>query len=353
MKRIYFSFASIVLFFAASLALTSCGDAEGQQSESAVKNDNSKSARIQIAKANSESYTNYIRVVGTLKPLEKASLSYQLGGNIKKVVKDKGSYVKKDDVLVIIDNDVIKANLDAAKAQYDLAQINFEKQEKIFKDKVNSEFQYLQAKYTRDQAKAGYELAKAQYDDTFIKAPFSGVVDSKYFEEGELALPGMPIVDLINTASIKITAGVPETNVGKVKVGDKVDVIVKSVSDEKISGRVIFVGASVTQNNRTFPVEVLIPNSGNKLKPELVAELYINGKTYENIISIPDEIALRGEDGYSVFIEKNGIVENRPIKILDRFADKIVVGDGLKAGENLVVVGYQNLVHGQKVIVVN
>jgi membrane fusion protein (multidrug efflux system) len=266
---------------------------------------------------------------------------------------DKGGYAQKGDTIAILDNDVLKANAAAAKAKYELAQVTYEKQAQIFKDNVNSEIQVLEAKLNRDAAKANYELVKAQLDDTYLVAGFSGVVDSKYFEVGELAGPGMPIVNLINISKIKIEAGLPEKHVGKVKIGAPVKIYVKSISKEPIDGIVSYVGNSVSVNNRTLPIEILINNRNNSLKPELVAELYIQNKKYEKVILVPEEVVSRVDYGYEVFVESEGKAVSREIQIINRFEDKVAVSSGLTEGENLIVVGYQNLINGQLVKVVN
>lgn len=350
-----FNHKNIIKIIAAlftTVILVSCGESDGSEVKKSEE-DESRMVRVETETLNSSKYTDFIKIIGQLKPIEKASLSHPTGGIIKSFNKDKGDYVNKGDTIAIIDNDVLIANLSAAKAQYDLAEIRYEKQEAIFKDNVNSEIQVLEAKANRDAAKANYDLIKAQLEDSYITATFPGIVDAKYFEVGELAGPGMPIVNLININRIKVDAGLPERYVGQVAIGAPVKILVKSLTDEMLNGRVTFIGNSVTTNNRTFPIEIMINSTKQKLKPELVAELFIENEDYDDVITIPQEVATRVDDGYEVFIVEDGKAVSRSIKILNRFDDKIAVKSGLKKGEQLVIVGYQNLVHGQKVKIVN
>lgn len=329
--------------------LQACSESEGKTEE----HKQVRAVSVETMKVSGSEFTDYIPVIGTVKAEQSTNLSSSEGGKIEQIVKDKGSRVNKGDTIVIIENDVLKATLDAAKAQYDLDEITSQKQEQIYKENVNSEYEYLQAKFRRDQSKANYELIKARYDKTFIKAPFNGIVDRRYFEIGEFAAPGLPIVDVINNSQYKVEAGVPERYVGKVKIGDKCKVYLKSISDETLSGTVSYVGASVQTDNRTFPIEIDIKTSSQFLKPEIVAEVYIQNGVYKNIITIPDEVVSRVDDGYIVYVEENGEAVGKPIEILSRFGDQIALQNGLTAGDNLIVVGYQNLVEGQKVNVVN
>ncbi|MBU0558498.1 MAG: efflux RND transporter periplasmic adaptor subunit [Bacteroidetes bacterium] len=344
-------FAFTIALLASMIIANGCGDSKGSETET-VK-DQKRAASVEIVNLKGREYTDFISVVGTIKPAHRSNLSALETGNISAILKDKGSYVKKGDTIAVIENNLLKASMDAAKAQYELAEITFDKQSRIFKENINSEFQFLQSKYQRNQAKANYEMAKARYDYTFITAPFNGVVDNRFFEKGELAGLGFPIIDLVDISSYKIEAGVPERYVGKIQVGNEAKVYLKNVKADPVKGRVSFVSNSVTIDNRTFIVEITLLSVNSKIKPELVAEVKIVDNKYAHALIIPDEVVTRVDDGYQVFIEKNGIAEGRKIQILNRSNNEIAVESGLSEGENLIVVGYQNLVHGQAVKVVN
>lgn len=343
-----------VLFFLSAilLFLSSCSKSDGKEDNS--KKDNKKiiATNVEVVELKGEKYTDYITSIGVIKPVYKANLSYQEGGIIYKYLRNQGSWVNKGDTILIIDNDVLKASLDAAKAQYELAQVTFEKQEAVYKENVNSEYQYLQAKYTRDQALANYNLIKARYEKTFIKAPFSGVFDQKLVDVGEMVVPGAPIVSVINTGTLKVQAGIPERYIGKVKVGSVVKIYIKDLFDEPIESKVSYVSSTLSTSNRTFNVEINISNNSKLLKPEQSVEVFIEIGKYNNIISVPEEVVLRVDNGYVVFIANEGKAEMREIEILNRYDSKVAVKSGLKEGEKLIVVGYQNLINGENINIV-
>lgn len=344
-------FIYALLLVSVSLFISACSNDE--QNELKETTNDKKAVSVEIEVLGADNYTEFIQVIGTVKPFQKANLSSMEGGNIKEILKDKGSKVKKGDLLVIIDNDIIKANLDAAQARYDFARVTFEKQEQVFKQNVNSEIQLLQAKSDRDQSKANFELMKARYDDTFIKAPFSGVVDFKFIEEGEFAAPGLPILSLINISKVKIEAGVPERHVTDIKINQNVEIDISETNLEKFAGKITYLGASIVANNRTFPIEVTIDNYTGLIKPEMNAILSIEKETFNNIITIPDDVVSRTDLGYTVYIVENEKAKRKSIEIINRFENKIAVKSGLEQGQQLIVVGYQNLVEGQNVNIVN
>lgn len=341
---------SIVIVISIFSLLSCAGNEADAKNENKVKGKHIVSVEVQ--KLFGSDFTDYIKVIGTIQPFKKANLGYLTGGKIEKFVKDKGDIVNAGDTLVIIDNDILKANVAAAKAKYDLAVITYQKQNMVFKENVNSEYQLLQAKSLRDQAKANYDLMKARLDDTYITAPFNGIIDTKFYENGEMALPGSPIITLINTSKMKVSAGVPERYAGKVRIGQNVLISVNEVSLKNLSAKITYVGASVNINNRTFPVEVVFNRTKKSLKPEMIAELDIDNGNYKNLITIPDDVISRTDFGYTVYVVENNVVRAKKIEILSRAGSKIAVKSGLNQGDELITVGYQNLLEGQIIKVV-
>lgn len=335
-----------------SMMIVGCSDSEANNTKETEKDANDKFTLVEVKELIAEHYVDFISLVGTVKPLQIANLASIEGGKIKQFAKTKGNYVSEGETIVVMDNDVLKANMDVAKAQYDLAEMNFEKQEKIYKENVSSEMAYLQSKYQRDAAKANYELMKVRYNQTFIKAPFSGYVDAKVFEEGEVVAPGAPIVTLINSGTVKVAAGLPENYVSEIKQGNECTVTFKDLNDLQVKSRISFMAKSITTNNRTLPIEMMISNPSNQIKPELNAEVQIQRGKYDKMIIVPENVVSKTDFGYIAFVANGDKAELRRIKILNRRANQIAVSEGLKEGDKLIVVGYQSLVDGENIKVV-
>ncbi len=346
-KLIFIIFYSFIF----SIIIISCGQSEGSD-ETGENSRQLQKVNVEVETLKNQKFTDFISVVGTVKPIQSAKLSISEGGIVDKYFRDKGDYVAQGDTILELENDVLKANLDAAKARYDLAQNSFERQEEVYKDNVNSEFQFVESKSNRDQAKADYELIKARYDKTYLKAPFAGLIDAKYVEEGEMAVPGSPIVNLINNNIVKIEAGIPEQYTGQVEIGDKVRLEFATIEKDSIFAKVTYVGTSISMSNRTFPIEVTLVNK-QKLKPEMVAELYIENGDYSDVVIIPEEVTSRTDEGFIVYVAEEGKARQRNIEILSRFGNKVAVGKGLNSGDKLIVLGQQNLVEGENIEVVN
>ena len=344
--KIVFS-VSLILVLLSNGCDSSSGEDKKEDSKSSEP-----SVYVKTTKLQPQSFTDNIEVLGVAKALYDANLSSDEGGKIKEFVKDKGSFVNKGDVIVVMDNDVLKANLDAAYAQYERAESTYVRQEQVYKEKVTSELTYLNSKFERDAAKANYELIKARYDRTFIKAPFSGIVNMKYAEIGETVLPGAPIVSLVSMSKIKIEAGVPENYVNDIKIGNNVEVVFKDLNDSKYNSKVSYVGQTIITDNRTFPVEVMLYNSDRKIKPELSAQLFIQREHYDNVFVVPAETVTETDLGPALFVEKDGVAQMRIVDIISRSENEVAIKSGINNGENLIVVGFQNLIDGEKVMVI-
>jgi len=334
------------------IAIASCADSPGSDKENSAK-DEDPSVYVKTKPLKLVSFVDNIYVLGTAKAFHHANLSSDEGGKIKEFVKDKGSYVNQGDVIVVIDNEVLKANLDAAFAQYQRAESTYVRQAIVYKQQVTSELTYLNSKFERDAAKANYELIKARYERTFIKAAFPGIVDQKFAEIGETVMPGSPIVSLVSMYKIKVVAGVPENYINMVKMGSNVNVVFKDLDNAEYFSKISYIGHTISTNNRTFPIEIILDNRDGKVKPELNAQIFIEKTNYENVFVIPEETLTETDMGPAVFIAKNGIAEMRIVEVISRSKNEIAVKGGLEEGENLIIVGFQNLINGEKITVVN
>jgi RND family efflux transporter MFP subunit len=339
----------VTIFF---ITIAGCADSTGSDKDNSEKNDE-PSVYVKTEPLQLVSFVDNIHVLGVAKAMYHSNISSDEGGRIKEFIQDKGSYVRKGDVILVIDNDVLKATLDAAFAQYQRAESTYVRQEIVYNQQVTSELTYLNSKFERDAAKANYKLMKARYDRTFIKAPYSGIVDQKFAEIGETVMPGFPIVSLVSMNKIKVVAGVPENYVNKVNKGSKVKIVFKDLNSAQYKSKVSYVGNTISTDNRTFPIEIILDNKDRKIKPELSAKIFIEEASYENVFVIPEETVTETDLGSVVFIEKDGVAVMRVIEILSRSKNEIAVKEGLSEGENLVVVGFQNLVNGKKVTVIN
>ena len=293
-----------------------------------------------------------ISVAGTVKALEDAMLSPEEGGVVKEWGAKKGQVVSKGDVVVYLKDDVIKASYDAAAAQYNIAELNVEKQKKVYDEQGISELQYKNMIYGRDAAKANMDLMKARLDRTQIRAPFDGIIDNIMPNPGEFAPPGVPLARVVNTSVVKIQAEIPELYSGTVQVGMPARIAFDALPADTLRGRITSVGATVSSANRTLMIEIIVSNPYRKLKPEMVAKVRLAHERKPNAILVSENILqLVDRDRTIVYVENGGRAEERIVKTGARQGNAVEIVSGLRAGDRLITVGFQKLVNGSPVII--
>jgi membrane fusion protein (multidrug efflux system) len=341
------SYLAAALMVISITVLSSCKKSETANTEQKIQPVN-----VTVLQIKPSVMIDGIQSSGTVKAFEDVMMSPEEGGIVKEWSKKKGERVRKGDLIVTLKDEVIKASYEAADAQYKMAQLNVEKQQSVYDQQGISELQFKNLMYGRDAAKANADLMKARWERTQLRSPINGVVDMTMPNAGEMAPPGVPIARVVNTSTIKIQTEVTELYSGTIKVGTPVSVTFDAVPGEELKGKVSYVGSTVSAANRTMLVEILLPNPKGKLKPEMIAKVNLVREKKNNAILVSENIIqLVDRDRHNVYVEKNGIAEERRVKIGGRQGNLVEVIDGLKIGEQLIVSGYQKLVNGSPVVI--
>jgi membrane fusion protein (multidrug efflux system) len=329
------------------LVLPSCGKPGADNN-----GDKAQAVSIKIEVLKPARLVDDIQVAGTVKASEDVNLTPEEGGVVKEWKAKKGQFVKKGDLICVLKDEVIKAGCDAAEAQYKMAELNLEKQQKVFDQQGISELQLKNLAYSRDAAKANADLMKARWERTQLRSPFDGIVDNTIPNEGDFAPPGMPIARIVNTSVIKIQADVPEMYSGSVSAGISAIITFDALPGDTLRGRVTFVGSTVSAANRALQVEIVLPNRFQKIKSEMVAKVRLLRETKANAILVSENVVqLVDRDRSIVYVENAGKAEERRVRLGGRQGNMVEVLEGLNAGDHLIVTGFEKVINGSPVIV--
>ena len=206
----------------------------------------------------------------------------------------------------------------------------------------------------RSAAQAGLRSARTQLRKTRVTAPFSGVVEERLQEPGELASPGAPVVRLVAGGAVKVTAGVPERYAGEIERGTQVTIRPTAYDAEARGGRVAFVGSAIDLASRTFPIEVALDNSDGALKPAMVVRLGVTRDVLADVISVPQDAVVRDERGTSVFVVSTDsvgafVAARRVVELGPQSGPNVVIRSGLRDGEQVITSGQGGLSEGDRV----
>lgn len=355
------------------LLITGCGSDEAAQEAGTVDETSAstrRQVRVETLSLEPTSFEDVIEITGAVQANNDATVSAQGSGTLVYHVA-RGTYVGRNGLIARIDSTLMhaafmqaKAQVEVAQAQYNLAHDSFERQEPLYQDSIISaiEFETIRAQMNQatgqlNQAKAAMAQVQEQLDNTSIRAPFSGTVETLFVEMGEQVTPGMQIARIVNTNLVKVSAGVPERYANDIKTGSKVTLGFDTYDNARRVGTVKFVGKAINPNNRTFPVEIHLENKDQVLKPEMVARLFLTRETFDDVIVIPQDAVPLDEEGSKVFVVVDQgslrVAEKREVTLGPSYGGLVVVEEGLNAGDEIVVLGQYNLTEGDAVEVVN
>jgi membrane fusion protein, multidrug efflux system len=312
-------------------------------------------ARIKLVEATPvqpQIFKHYIPVQGTIESDNNVMVSPKMGGVVTAVYVNEGDRVSKGQVLAVIDDAVMRQSVEELKTGLELATTVYEKQENLWKQKIGSEIQYLQAKNNKESLERKLQTLNSQLAMNRITSPLNGTVDEVNVKAGEAASPGIGVVRVVNLAEVKVKARVADSYITAVKKGDEVKITLPDIKEE-IQGKISFVGQVVNPQSRTFDIEVTLNNRDNKLKPNMLAVININDKTAQDAIVIEENFVQQTENGDVVFVAGSQKAEARKVKTGLAYNGKVEILEGLKQGDSIITNGYQDLVDGQAIKVSN
>jgi RND family efflux transporter MFP subunit len=309
-----------------------------------------KSKKIGIDTLKLQDFYHFIEVQGTIDAMENVLAIQQIPGIVTGINVKEGDRVSRGQVLYHTDASTYQKQMDVVQTQLDLAKVAFDKQKKLWEQNIGSELQYLQAKAGKETLEKQYSNLNAALELTKCKSPIDGIVDEVRVKLGDMAAPSqmMPGVRVVNASKMVVKAKLADSQIGRVKVGDKVMVSFPDIN-QKIEALVTYVGQTVDKQTRTFNVEVRINNPSNEYKANMIAKLLINDDLQKSKIIIQENVIQKSIDGHYVLVAENGRALKRDVETGNSYDGKIIVTQGLKTGDKLITFGYTEVVDGQKI----
>ena len=334
-----------VLLFASIAIFSSC------QSEKKQEEVKTLIVPVKTQKIVPETFHHFVNLTAKVIPVNYAFISPESPGQIKKISVEEGQTVQKGDLLVQLNSSVMEGKLKSTQSQLELAKITYEKQKDLWENKkIGSEIQYLKLKTQYESLQEQVESLKSQIAMSQIRAPFSGIIDKINAKEGELASPGMKIIELVNLKSLKIIGDLSEKYLPSVHKGDSVDITFDTYPNLSYKAKIYRTGNMINSANRTFIIEVRINNKDNLLKPNMVSNITINDYTKDSAFIVPSIIIKKDFDKQFLFVvaqkDSQKVAQKRYVETARSYKDKTLVTKGLKANEQIIVEGYNTVTNG-------
>lgn len=321
------------------------------------KNDSSKNQTLVTTLILKDTlFNHFIEVQGNVETKQNVVIYPEYQGTLNKVYVKEGQRVIKGQALGNIDDGGLTSQLAQLESQALFAKTTFERQERLWDQKIGSEIQYLQAKTQYESSENMVKQMRSQLAKTVVRAPFSGIIDQVITDQGTVVAPGQPIFRIVNLSDMFVTSEIPESYLATVTPGKKVEVLFP-VLGKTISSKVRQTGNYINPANRSFTVEVDVPNKDGLVKPNLTARLSINDYTAENAILIPLSVINENSEGdqyvYTAFAKADAsnttIAKRQIIKTGRTQGDYIEILEGLKSGDHVIVEGARSVKDNQEI----
>lgn len=307
--------------------------------------------------AEAKPFDHFVELQGDVTTKQNVLIYPEMAGTLIKVNVIAGQNVSKGQLLATIDDGGMKSQLAQMETQIALAKTTFERQTRLWQQKIGTEIQYLQAKSSYEAQQSAIDQMKGQLDKFQIRAPFAGIIDEVIKDQGTVVAPGpgSEVFRILNLSDMYVQVDVPETYIGSVSPGKIVKVFFP-VLNEEIASKVRETGNYINPNNRSFTAEIPVPNKNGLIKPNLTAKVSINDYSSSSAILIPQSVISENAEGEQyVYVvteidsENVGKVSRVIIKTGKTQGDFVEILSGISNGDNIVLEGARAVKDGQQV----
>lgn len=347
MKRITISTVLLAILIA-----TGC---QSEKKETLVPAETVKTDRVlvEVKTMQPEYFAHHVMVNGAVEAVLEAFVSPETNGQVKKIHVEEGQRVTKGQLLVSLNTEAVRSGIAEVRSGLDLARTVYERRKDLWEKKIGSEIQFLEARTNKESLENRLKSLEAQLAMSEIKAPISGIVEKIDRKEGELAMPGMELLYIVNLQRMRVNAELAESYLGRVKAGDPVEISFSSYPDKKIEARIQRISNAVNPKNRTVTIEVELENDDESVKPNMMASLTINDFVDEQALVVPAIVIKNDMQGRFVYVVEgsgdSAVARKIYIDVAMTENGQTRITKGLEVGQQVIVVGYNQISNGMAI----
>jgi len=345
----------IVLTVLIVFSVAACQKEKKMERETAVN--------VRVAAVQEKNVRPFIEATGTLKADEEVIISSEVDGIVKHIRVEEGSAVSEGTLLIevnqtdyLLDKQRSEAAVKQAEANLANVRSEFQRKESLYKEELVTRQQFddistrvilAEAEWAR--AKSILETSSERLSRTKIYSPLRAMVKEKRVSVGDYVRNGSPLFQLIKVDPLKLIFPISEKEIARIKTGQEVDFTVDSFPDQTFKGRVSLLYPHVDERTRTLQVEATVPNTGRLLKPGLFVKATVYTGASHDVVVAPLTSLLYDNSTISLFVVEGNVAHARTVKTGNKYGEDIEITEGLKAQEQIVVIGQNNLSEGVKV----
>lgn len=289
-----------------------------------------------------------------IEPNRVVTVAAEVSGRIERIGPEKGNVVSVGDLLIELNSDLLRPQLEMAKTQVEFNEIEFERMANLVKENATARRDLDNARTQRDISKAQLDEIEARLNRTRISAPLSGVLNNLLVEEGEYVDPGNAVAEIVETDPVKAVVEIPESDVGFFTVGDQAEVRTDIKGEENVQvGTLTFISELADPQTRSTRVEISLANKQRLLRSGQIVRVRLTRRILKDAIFIPLLAVIPMEDGKAVYVVNSTEAQRREVELGIIMRDRVQVKKGLKPGDRLIIAGHRFVAPGQTVNVVS
>lgn len=297
-----------------------------------------------------ETFTSDFEVNGTFEPSQEVMVISDVNGRITSLKVDEGSVVKRGQLMLTVDNQLLQNQLKSLQLNLDKSKRDLARMQNLLADGGVTQTQFEEAKLGAEGLEIQISSLQKQIADTYMKSPITGVVSDLMIENGSFLAPGTPVANLVNTNPIRLKVFLTEEQVVAVKSGQRVKITADVLAGKEFTGTVNFVDVKA-DNAKRFPVEIQIPNN-NAIKAGMNGEALFNVGKPMSVVAVPREAFVGSVQDGKIFVLEGNKAKFRKVTPGNTYGNKVAIRGGLTAGETVITSGQINLQDNSEVSVI-
>ncbi len=315
---------------------------------------------IDAKMATIKNFEHYIELQGNIDTDGNVMAIPEAMGKVMRIYKNEGDKVRKGQVIMLLDNSLIRNQIAEVQTQYSLAKTAYDRQKRLWDQKIGSEMAYLQAKTQKNSLARKLNTLRSQMAKFNVKSPITGTLDDLMIKEGEMAAPQRPVARVVNLSKVYAQADVSEKYLPSIRKGTQVIIDFPELN-KTVQSTVSSVGSFIHPNNRTFKIRIDLLNLDHSLKPNLTGNIKIKDLAVKDALVLPLSMVQEDRNGNNyVFVlqpiegEKDVYkVVKKVLELGQTYKDEVIVKSGLSTDDILAMQGARGLTEGDKVKISN
>jgi len=297
-------------------------------------------------------FVDKINLPAQIEPYEEVWVKAEVPGQVIEVLVKEGQQVNKGQILMKLDDRDFRTRLARIEANHELAKLNHERMNTLVKKRIAAPNKLDEIEAQLKDLTAQRNEAKLALSRTSITAPLSSFLNEITAKMGDYIGVGDPVAQILEIDTVKVTVGVPESDVAAIFDLNEADVIIEALGKRRVKGKKIFLSRKPRTLSRLFDLELSVPNPDGRILSGMFARVELVKHVFKNALVLPLYAIIAQEGMHFVFIEKNGHAEKRRVTLGTLVGSHVHITSGIKDGEKVIVVGHRILDNGQAVEII-